>query len=256
MYDIYGGFVFFLNWVLILIIYFGDWIGDKFFYIFQNKIVVIIEIVGFDCNILFKLIDDDFCKIVGFLFDFYDNEVKQGCIFKNLLLFQFGVGNILNVVFDGLFYFDLEYLILYIEVIQDGMIDFIDVGKFDVVFVIVFLLLFDYVYKMNENVVFYCDYIILCLQEILNYFEVICCFGVIGVNGMIEVDIYGNVNLIYVMGLWMMNGIGGFGDFICNVYILVFVFLLIVKGGVILVIVLMVFYVDYIEYDGMVIIIE
>lgn len=75
-------------------------------------------------------------------------------------------------------------------------------------------------------------------------------------NGMIEVDLYGNVNFIYVMGSWIMNGIGGLGDFVCNGFLLVFLSLFMVKNGMILVIVLMVSYVDYIEYDVLVIVIE
>lgn len=75
-------------------------------------------------------------------------------------------------------------------------------------------------------------------------------------NIVIEVDIYGNVNFIYIMGLKMMNGIGGFGDFVRNGVIIIFSIELIVKNGDILLIVFMVFYVDYIEYDVMVIVIE
>jgi succinyl-CoA:acetate CoA-transferase len=32
-------------------------------------------------------------------------------------------------------------------------------------------------------------------------------------NGMIEADIYGNVNFTHVMGSRIQNGIGGSGDF-------------------------------------------
>ena len=37
-------------------------------------------------------------------------------------------------------------------------------------------------------------------------------------NGMIEADIYGNVNSTHVMGSRIMNGIGGSGDFARNAY--------------------------------------
>ena len=132
MHDIYGGFALPPNRVPIPITHPGDRIGDKFLHIPQNKIVAIIETAGPDRNTPFKPIDDDSRKIAGFLLDFYDNEVKQGHIPKNLLPLQSGVGNIPNAVLDGLLHSDLEHLTSYTEVIQDGMIDLIDAGKLDV----------------------------------------------------------------------------------------------------------------------------
>jgi succinyl-CoA:acetate CoA-transferase len=41
-------------------------------------------------------------------------------------------------------------------------------------------------------------------------------------NGMIEADIYGNVNSTHVMGSSIQNGIGGSGDFARNAYISMF----------------------------------
>ncbi|MFH7359964.1 acetyl-CoA hydrolase/transferase C-terminal domain-containing protein, partial [Pseudomonas syringae pv. tagetis] len=46
--------------------------------------------------------------------------------------------------------------------------------------------------------------------------ELVRRLGCIGMNGMIEVDIYGNVNSTHVMGTRIMNGIGGSGDFSRN----------------------------------------
>ena len=39
-------------------------------------------------------------------------------------------------------------------------------------------------------------------------------------NGLIEADIYGNVNSTHIMGSRMQNGIGGSGDFARNAYLL------------------------------------
>ncbi|MCZ6914617.1 MAG: hypothetical protein O7C59_09265, partial [Rickettsia endosymbiont of Ixodes persulcatus] len=109
---------------------------------------------------------------------------------------------------------------------------------------------------MNENAAFYRDHIILRPQEISNHPEVIRRLGVIGANGMIEADIYGNVNSTHVMGSRMMNGIGGSGDFTRNAYISAFVSPSTAKGGAISAIVPMVSHVDHTEHDGMVIITE
>ena len=110
MHDIYGGFALPPSRVPIPITHPGDRIGDKFLHIPQNKIVAIVETAGPDRNTPFKPIDDDSRKIAGFLLDFYDNEVKQGRIPKNLLPLQSGVGNIPNAVLDGMLHTDLEHL--------------------------------------------------------------------------------------------------------------------------------------------------
>ena len=93
-------------------------------------------------------------------------------------------------------------------------------------------------------------------QEISNHPEVIRRLGVLGANGMIEADIYGNVNSTHVMGSRMMNGIGGSGDFTRNAFISAFVSPSTAKGGKISAIVPMVSHVDHTEHDTMVIITE
>ena len=52
-------------------------------------------------------------------------------------------------------------------------------------------------------------------------------------NGMIEADIYGNVNSTHVMGSSIQNGIGGSGDFARNAYISLFVTSSTAKNGAI-----------------------
>lgn len=60
-------------------------------------------------------------------------------------------------------------------------------------------------------------------MEYTNSPEVIRRLGVIGMNAMIEADIYGNVNSTHIMGTKMMNGIGGSGDFTRNAFFSFFV---------------------------------
>ena len=52
-------------------------------------------------------------------------------------------------------------------------------------------------------------------------------------NGLIEADIYGNVNSTHVMGSRIMNGIGGSGDFARNAYLSIFMTPSTAKGGAI-----------------------
>ena len=75
-------------------------------------------------------------------------------------------------------------------------------------------------------------------------------------NGMIEADIYGNVNSTHLMGSSIQNGIGGSGDFARNAYISMFVTPSTAKGGAISCIVPMVSHVDHTEHDVHVIVTE
>ena len=73
--------------------------------------------------------------------------------------------------------------------------------------------------RFNSRVRLFADRIVLRPQEISNHPEVIRRLGVIASNGMIEADIYGNVNSTHIMGSRIQNGIGGSGDFARNAFI-------------------------------------
>ena len=75
-------------------------------------------------------------------------------------------------------------------------------------------------------------------------------------NGMIEADIYGNVNSTHIMGSSMQNGIGGSGDFARNAYLAMFLSPSTAKNASISCIVPMVSHVDHTEHDVHVIITE
>lgn len=256
MHDIWNGYLTPPNRPIIPIVKPGNRIGDNFLTIDPEKVVAVIETTDPDRNSPFKPIDDDSRAIAGYLLDFYDNEVKHGRLPKNLLPLQSGVGNIPNAVLDGLLNSDLENLTSYTEVIQDGMVDLIDAGKLTVASATAFSLSPEYAHKMNENAAKYRNSIILRPQEISNHPEVIRRLGVLSCNGMIEADMYGNVNSTHVMGTRMMNGIGGSGDFTRNAYISAFVSPSTAKDGAISAIVPMVSHVDHTEHDVMVIITE
>ena len=69
--------------------------------------------------------------------------------------------------------------------------------------------------------------------------------GIIAMIGMIEADIYGNVNSTHVMGSAIMNGIGGSGDFARNAYLSIFMTPSTAKDGKISCIVPMCSHVDH-----------
>ena len=98
--------------------------------------------------------------------------------------------------------------------------------------------------------------IVLRTQEISNHPEVIRRLGVIAMNGLIEADIYGNVNSTHIRGTAIMNGIGGSGDFARNAYLSIFMTPSTAKGGSVSAIVPMVTHVDHTEHDVQIIVTE
>ena len=102
----------------------------------------------------------------------------------------------------------------------------------------------------------YRNHMILRPQEISNHPELIRRLGCIAMNGLIEADIYGNVNSTHVMGSRIQNGIGGSGDFARNAYISIFMTPSTAKGGTISAIVPQASHVDHITQDVQVIVTE
>ena len=234
----------------------GDRIGQRLFKCDADKVVAIVETDAPDRNTPFKPLDDDSRKIAGYYLDFLTNEVKHGRLPKDLLPLQSGVGNIANAVLAGLLDGPFGFLTSYTEVIQDGMVDLIDSGKMQVASATAFSLSPDYANRMNAEARKYRNQIILRPQEISNHPEMIRRLGVIACNGMIEADIYGNVNSTHVMGSRLQNGIGGSADFTRNAFISAFVTPSTAKNGDISCIVPMVSHHDHTEHDVQVLITE
>jgi succinyl-CoA:acetate CoA-transferase len=166
------------------------------------------------------------------------------------------VGNIANAVLAGLDQGPFRPLTAYTEVIQDGMLDMLRSGTLSMASATAFSLSEDGCREFIDNIADYRHRIILRPQEISNHPEVIRRLGCLAMNGMIEADMYGNVNSTHLMGSSIQNGIGGSGDFARNAYISMFVTPSTAKGGLISCIVPMVSHVDHTEHDVHVIVTE
>ncbi|MFV0428766.1 MAG: acetyl-CoA hydrolase/transferase family protein [Arachnia sp.] len=234
----------------------GERIGQKTYRVDPDKIVGIIETDSEDRNSPFKPLDHDSKAIADYLLEFLGYEVRLGRLPKNLLPLQSGVGNIANAVLAGLAAGPFDNLTSYTEVIQDGMVDLIDSGKLLVASATAFSLSPEAAKRMNESAADYRTKIVLRPQDVSNHPEPIRRMGVIACNGMIEADIYGNVNSTHVMGSKIMNGIGGSADFTRNGNFSCFVSPSTAKGGAISTIVPMVSHVDHTEHDVSVLITE
>ncbi len=230
--------------------------GSLYFQIPDDKIIAIVETDDPDRNSPFSPPDEGSKKIAGYILEFLEHEVKKGRIPENLLPLQSGVGNIANAVLNGLNEGPFENLTSFTEVIQDGMIDMMKSGKLTVASATAFSLSPEAMTEVNKNMSQYNKKIILRPQEISNHPEIIRRLGCLAMNGMIEADIYGNVNSTHIMGTKIQNGIGGSGDFTRNGYISFFMTPSVAKNGDISCIVPMVSHVDHTEHDVHVIVTE
>ncbi len=221
-----------------------------------EKIVAVVQTDAPDRNIPFKAADRDSELIAGHVVDFLTHEVRRGRLPATLLPLQSGVGNIANAVLAGLDSGPFRPMTAYTEVIQDGMLQLLRSGTLGFVSATALSLSDDGLAELRGNIADYRDRIILRPQEISNHPEVIRRLGCLAMNGMIEADIYGNVNSTHVMGSSIQNGIGGSGDFARNAFIAMFLTPSTAKNGAISCLVPMVSHVDHTEHDVHVIITE
>ena len=173
-----------------------------------------------------------------------------------LLPIQSGVGNVANAVLAGLDDSEFTDLVAFTEVLQDGMLDLLDSGTLRETSATSFGLSSDGVRRFVAGIDDYKGRILLRSEEISNHPELVRRLGVLAMNGMIEADIYGNVNSTHVMGSAIMNGIGGSGDFARNAFCNFFLSPSTAKGGAISAIVPMVSHVDHTEHDVHVVVTE
>lgn len=234
----------------------GDHIGQTFIQIDTDKVVAVVETDAPDRNSPFKPLDETSKQTAGHFLDFLEGEVQAGRLTYDGYIMQSGVGNVPNAVMAGLLDSKFENIQAYTEVVQDGTLDLIDAGKMTVASATSFALSPEYAEKMNREASKYRNHLVLRPLQISNNPEVIRRMGLISSNGMIEADIYGNVNSMHVVGTRIMNGIGGSGDFTRNAFASTSISPSVAKGDAISAIVPFASHIDHTEHDAMVIITE
>ncbi|HVP43619.1 MAG TPA: acetyl-CoA hydrolase/transferase family protein [Terriglobales bacterium] len=234
----------------------GQRIGIPYFKVPLEKIVGVVITNSPDRNSAFKTPDKASQQIAGHILEFLEHEVQKGRIPPSLLPIQSGVGNIANAVLFGLQQAPFENLTSYTEVIQDGMIQLLRSGKLTCASATAFSLSPEVLAEVNRDMASFRKQIVLRTQEISNHPEIIRRLGVIAMNGMIEADIYGNINSTHIMGSRIQNGIGGSGDFARNGYLSIFMAPSLAQSGQISTIVPMVSHVDHTEHDVAVVVTE
>ncbi len=256
MHDIYYGTALPPDRIPIPLVRPYDRIGESCFRCDPDKIVAIVETDGPDRNLPFAAPDATAIAIAGHLLEFLRHEVAKGRLPPSLLPLQSGVGNVANAVMAGLIASPFENMTAFTEVIQDGMLDLLAAGKLRVASATAFSLSPAAAATLNADMAHFRDKIILRPQEISNHPELIRRLGCIAMNGMIEADIYGNVNSTHVMGSRIQNGIGGSGDFARNAYVSIFLTPSTAKKGAISAFVPLASHVDHINQDVQVIVSE
>ncbi|CAN5238399.1 MAG: acetyl-CoA hydrolase/transferase family protein [Nocardioides sp.] len=231
-------------------------IGDPYLRVDPSKVVAVVETDAPDRNSGFTAPDEASASIAEHLIDFLRHEVAAGRVPPTLLPIQSGVGNVANAVLAGLGASEFTGLTAYTEVLQDAMLDLLDSGTLVAASATAFGLSDAGAQRFVDNVDSYKTKILLRSEEISNHPELVRRLGIIAMNGMIEADIYGNVNSTHVMGSAIMNGIGGSGDFARNAFLNFFLSASTAKGGAISSIVPMVSHVDHTEHDVHVIVTE
>jgi succinyl-CoA:acetate CoA-transferase len=234
----------------------GDRIGETNFRCDPAKVIAVVETNAPDRNTTFSPPDQTSKAIAGHILEFFGHEVRRGRLPPELLPIQSGVGNVANAVMAGLEDGPFEGLTAYAEVLQDGMLNLIRSGRMTLASATALSLSADAAILFNRELDSLKHKIVLRTQEISNHPEVIRRLGVIAMNGLIEADIYGNVNSTHIRGTSIMNGIGGSGDFARNAYLSIFMTPSTAKGGSISAIVPMVTHVDHTEHDVQIIVTE
>ncbi len=256
MHDVYYGTALPPDRRPIQLVHPGDRIGVPYLRVDPAKVVAVVESDVPDRNTAFAAPDDTARRIAGHLIEFLEHEVSRGRLPAQLLPLQSGVGNVANAVLAGLEESRFEQLTAYTEVIQDGMLDLLRSGRMTLASATAFSLSPAAVDDFTAHARDFRNRIVLRPQEISNHPELVRRLGVLAMNGMIEADLYGNVNSTHLMGSRIQNGIGGSGDFARNAFISFFVTPSTAKGGAISAIVPMVSHVDHTEHDVHVIVTE
>ena len=234
----------------------SDRIGTPYIPCSQEKIAAIVYSDIPDSQRPLAEIDDTSKSIASHLLDFLDIEVKHGRLPRSLLPLQSGVGNVANAVLKELSEWPADGLTVYTEVIQDAVFELLDKGKVSFASSTALTPSPEGAAKYYPRLKEFADRVILRPQEISNHPEIIRRLGLIAMNTALEADIYGHVNSTIVKGGYIMNGLGGSGDFARNAWLTVFLCPSVSGGGKISKIVPFCSHIDHTEHDVDVIVTE
>jgi succinyl-CoA:acetate CoA-transferase len=183
------------------------------------------------------------------------SEVASGRLPENFT-FQSGMGGVANAVLKGIVAAGFKNLKMYTELMADtalcAMYDGV-IAEASATALSCTLATFT---NFCENIDFYRDRIAIRPLDVTNNSSNILRQELIAMNTAVEADIYGNINSSHVMGIHMINGLGGSGDFARNAKLTIFSTPSTAKSGAISSIVPMCAHVDSTEHDVDIIVTE
>ena len=257
VHDVYYGTALPPNRKPIMLTHPADRIGQVHLEVDPAKVVAVVPTEQRDSASALTQPDAVSRAIAGHVLEFFAHEVTHGRLPAGRLLpLQAGIGNVANAVLAGLAAGPYSELTCFSEVIQDSMLQLIREGTVAHASATALALSADGLAELERNFDLYRRHVTLRPQEISNHPELVRRLGIIAMNGMLEADIYGNVNSTHVGGTRIMNGIGGSGDFTRNGYVSMFLSPSTARGGAVSAIVPMVPHVDHTEHDVQVIVTE
>ncbi len=201
-------------------------------------------------------VDEKSKAIALHLIRFFEEEVKRGRMPANLYPFQAGLGGVAEAVLRGLVDAPFHDLWIHSALLNDAVLDLIDAGKVVEASGAGLYLSEEGLDRFYKNLPRYKKVLVLRPVDISCSPEVIQRFGVIALNGAIEIDIYGHVNSTHVGGGKILTGVAGSIEFARNSSISIFVSPSVTKGTDISCIVPMVPHVDHTEHEVSLIVTE
>jgi acetyl-CoA hydrolase len=232
-------------------------LGTPFAFVDPRKVVGIVETNESDGVLNFDSPDQSSSLIAEHVIKFLVDEMRAGRIPPEFLPLQAGVGNVANAVMAGLGQSnDIPPFFMFSEVFQDSLVELMEHRRLLGASSTSLTLSDERLQHVYDNMDFFAPRIVLRPQELSNNPGLIRRLGVIAINTILEMDIYGCANSTHVCGTQLMNGVGGSGDFTRNAYLSILVTPSIAKNGKISAVVPMVSHVDHNEHSVQVVVTE
>jgi len=183
------------------------------------------------------------------LVDFFHREIAAGRLSDPLPPIELGVGDLAGQVLRVIGKSDLAPFRFHLPAVTDPVIELVEAGKVEWVSGMALRLTPGVWERFLKDLDRYKKCMVLRPVTICNAPEVIRRFGVIAVNGCLEMDIQGQVNSSHILGSKILTGIAGSYDFSRNGLYSIFVGPSTAKGGKISAVVPLVSHVDHTEHD-------
>jgi acetyl-CoA hydrolase len=221
------------------------------------KIVGVVESDEADGVGAFDAPTEASARIAGHIVSFLREELESGRVPPSFLPVQAGVGNVSNAVLAALGASpDIPPFEMYTEVMQDSQVSLLEQGRIMAVSTCALATSDPATRRVLGDVGFFGPRVLMRPQELSNNPGVIRRLGIIAINTVLEMDIYGCANSTHVCGTQMMNGVGGSGDFTRNAYLSILMAPSAAKGGTISTVVPMVTHADHTEHSVQVLVTE